>query len=80
MYSNIFAIFVMFSNDLFQGLAIYELHDDVMLETILANVVNGHDIGVAEIGSGMGFALETLEEALIAREAFVEYFDGYDTP
>ena len=46
---------------MFQGDAIQELHGDERLAVLLADVVNGADVGVIQSGCSLGFALETGE-------------------
>jgi hypothetical protein len=43
---------------------------------VLAEVVNGKDIGVVECGRGLGFLLETAETIGIAGEGSGKDFDG----
>ena len=44
-----------------EGLAVEQFHDDEALALMLANLVNGADVGMVERGRGAGFAAETLD-------------------
>ncbi|MBK7180690.1 MAG: hypothetical protein IPH82_26510 [Chloroflexi bacterium] len=65
---------------MFERKAIDVFHDDVMPVFFLADVVDGDDVGVGEVGGGVGFALEAHQKAFVAGQAFVEHFDGHDAP
>ncbi len=67
---------VLLPDDLFERKAINEFHDDKVAVAVLADVVDGDDVGVGEVGGRMGFLLEVAQEAFVAGEAFVEHFDG----
>ncbi len=51
-----------------EGLAFEQLHGDEGLVSVLANLVDGADVGVVEGGGGAGFAQETFERLTVAGE------------
>ena len=53
-----------------------ELHDEEGAAVVLADVVNGADIGMIQSGSGFGFAAKTLEGLAILREIFGKKLQG----
>src|SRR5208283_47151 len=64
------------ADDVFQGCAVKVLHDDEGLAVLLANVVNGADIGMIERGCSPGLAAETLEGLAVPGYIFGEEFEG----
>ena len=45
----------------FEGFAFEQLHGDEVASAVLADLVDGADIGVVQGGGGAGFALKTVE-------------------
>jgi len=56
--------------------AIYQLHDDIVQIVLLADVINKHDVGVAQRCCDRGLAAKSLYEILVGREVRGENFDG----
>jgi hypothetical protein len=57
--------------------AFEKFHDDEGLAILLADVVDGADIGMVEGGSGLGFALKAGEGLRIAGNFFGQKFEGH---
>src|SRR2546426_4184006 len=53
------------ANQVLQRLPIQELHSEERLAVLLANVVNGADIGVVQGGSCLGLTPETLQSLAV---------------
>ena len=50
------------ADDLREAAALDVLHDDEVGAVLLAPVVDGHDVGVVEVGRGLGLTTEPLDE------------------
>ena len=50
------------ADDLREAAALDVLHDDEVGAALLAPVVDGHDVGVVQVGRGLGLAAEALDE------------------
>ena len=61
-----------------QGQAIEELHGDETLSVVLADFVDGADVGMVERGRGARFAAESFERLRILRDFFGKEFEGYE--
>jgi len=59
-----------------QGQAIEKFHGDERLLAVLADFVDGADVGVVESGRGAGFAAEAFEGLRVAGEFFGKKFEG----
>src|SRR5207245_815016 len=57
-------------NALAERLALEKLHSDEGAMIVLADFIDGADVGMVEGGSGAGFALEALEGLAIVGEGF----------
>src|ERR1017187_7616542 len=55
---------------------IQKLHGDERLPILLANVVDGTDVGVVQCGCGLGFALKAGECLRVAGNAFGQEFES----
>ena len=66
-------------NQLVQGLAIQQLHDDVGLAVLFADFVDGDDIGMVQSGSGFGLLHEARATVGIGAAGFGQQFDGDET-
>ena len=64
---------------LLEGDAVDELHDDIVHVAPAAHVVDGHDVGVAEHGDGLGLVVEPAAELRVLAEVFFEHLDGDQT-
>jgi len=53
------------AHDLFQCVAVDELHRDVVTAVLLARVVDGHDVRMIELRGALGLAKEVLERLRI---------------
>jgi hypothetical protein len=63
-------------NAVFQRHAFEKFHDDEGASIVLADLVDGADIGMIQRGRGAGFAAETFERLRITDEIFGKEFDG----
>ena len=63
-------------NAVLQRHAVEKFHDDEGASIVLADFVDGADIGMIQRGSGAGFAAETFERLRIADEIFGKKFKG----
>ena len=61
-----------------QRRAVEEFHDDERLAVLLADVVDGADVGMVEGGGGAGFAAEALQGLAVSGDIFGEEFEGYE--
>ena len=61
-----------------EGDAVEELHDEEGAAVVLADVVDGADVGMIQGGGRLGFAAETLQRLGILREIFGEEFEGHE--
>ena len=61
---------------MFQRRAVEVLHDDVGLAVVLANVVDGADIGMVERRCGPGLAAEAFERLAVLGDIFRKEFQG----
>ena len=68
-----------FFDVLFQRLAAYEFHDDVMDIFIVADVVYVDDIGMGQFGSRLCFLTETNDKVVVVAVFCVKYLDRDDT-
>ena len=59
-----------------QRQAVQKLHGDEGLAVLLADVVNGADVGMVQGGGGLGFALEAGEGLRVAGNFFGQEFQG----
>ena len=65
-----------FFDALGEGFAFHELHDHVAGAGLVADVVEGTDVGVVEAGDGAGFAFEAGAEVFALGDVVGEDFDG----
>ena len=63
------------AEDVAQVPALDQLHDHEVGAVVLAPVVDGDDVGVGEVGGGLGLAAEALDERLAGGELAVEDLD-----
>ena len=56
--------------------AVEEFHDEEGASGVLADVVDGADVGMIQGGSGFGFAAETFEGLAVLREIVGKEFEG----
>ncbi len=61
---------------MFEGGAVEELHGDVAAAFVLANFVDGADVGMVESGGGAGFTAKTFEGLRVAGQVFGKKFQG----
>ena len=61
-----------------QGHAIQELHGDEGLAFVLANVMDGADVGMVQRRRGLCFALETRQGLRIVGEFLGQEFQGHE--
>ena len=66
-----------FLHVLLEGNAVDQLHDDIIGAVGGGNVVDLHDVGMAQHGHGFALGAEPAAEFLIPCEFILEYFDGY---
>jgi len=63
-----------------QALAVDELHHDgltrAVVDLLLERVVDGHDVGMAQLRNGPGLAAETLGEHGVGGQRRLEQLDG----
>src|SRR5579863_1532232 len=59
-----------------ERLAIEELHDDIRQAGLIAEIVNGDDVRMAEVAGVTGFLVEAFEHLRLTGEAFGEGLDG----
>ena len=59
-------------NNVLEGLALHQLHGDERLPVVLADLMDGADVGMVEGGSSPGFAAEALQRLGILRQVFGE--------
>ena len=57
-------------DQMLEGRAVEELHDEESAASFLADVVNGADIGMVESGCSFGFAAKTLQRLAVLRQVF----------
>ena len=67
------ALLVLKLHKLLQGSTVNKLHHDIVTVVVLADVMNGDDIGMGEIGGRMRFSLEPAEKALVVRQVLMEH-------
>ncbi len=65
------------AHDLRQAAALDVLHDDEVGARLLAPVVDGHHVGVVEVGGGLGLAAEPLHEGGVLGVLGEEHLDGH---
>ena len=63
----------------FQGDAIEKFHGDEGFAVLVADVIDGADVGMVERGRGLGFALKTGERLRIAGDIVGKKFQGDET-
>src|ERR1700722_10578166 len=61
---------------MFQGEAVQKLHGDETFAFMLADFVDGADIGMVQSGSGASFAAKSFESLRILRDVFGKKFEG----
>jgi hypothetical protein len=66
--------------DVAQGPPLDELHHHVVGLAVLAPVEDRHDVGVAEVGGGLGLAAEPGDEGVVLGELRVEDLDRHLPP
>ena len=59
-----------------EGGTVEVLHDDVGAAFLIADVVDGADVGMVESGGGAGFALEAAQSLRVAGDLVGEKFEG----
>ena len=64
------------AQDVGQRAAVDELHGDEVRAGVLAPVVDADDVGVAEVGRGLGLAAEPLDEVGVDGELGEQHLDG----
>src|SRR5450759_279404 len=69
-----------FLNQFLQGRALDVLHDDEIDAVFLTDVVDADDVGVVELSRRPRLAPETLQEAFIGGELFVQDLKGDHPP
>ena len=62
-----------------EGHAVQELHDEESAAVVLADVVDGADVGMIQGGGRLGLAAETLQGLMILREIVGEEFQSDET-
>jgi hypothetical protein len=67
-------------DQLVQGAAIQQLHDDVVDTALFGDVVDHHDVRVTELAGEACLALEALEERLVVRQHGRQNLDGAGLP
>ena len=65
------------AKDISQAAAIDQFHDDEIGVAGLAPVVDPDDVGVGQVGGGLGLAPEALDEGFVVGELGVEDLDGH---
>jgi len=63
-------------NQMFERDAVQELHDDERVAIVLADLVDGADIGMIERGRGARFAAKAFEGLLVSRQLVWQEFKG----
>src|ERR1700694_907130 len=53
------------ADDVFQGLAVKKFHDDERLAILLANIVDGANVGMIEGRGGLGLAAKSLQRLAV---------------
>ena len=59
-----------------EGPAVDVLHDDEVRAVVLAPVEDGDDVGVGQVGGGLGLPAEPLDEGLVDGELGEEHLEG----
>ena len=59
-----------------EGRAVEEFHDEESAAGVLADVVDGADVGVVQGRCGLGFAAETLERLAVLRKVLGQKLQG----
>ncbi len=62
----------------FKVLAVDVLHDDILGGAILADIMDGDDIGMLQAGGGIGFLAEATQKIFVVGEAFMQHLYGDD--
>ena len=65
------------AQDVGQRAALHVLHRHEVGVRVLAPVVHGDDVGVGQVGGGLGLATEALDEVRIGRELGEQHLDGH---
>ena len=60
------------------GLAFHVFHDEIVEAVGLADVHRTDDVGVVELGGGLSFLVEAVDEFLVLAHALGEDLDGHD--
>src|SRR6267378_7849378 len=63
-------------DDELEGRAVEKLHSDETLAVVLADFINGANVGVVQSGSGASFAAETLESMRVTDQIVGEEFES----
>ena len=66
-------------DSMLERLTLQQLHDDEPLALVLADLVNGTDVGMIEGGGGPSLALKTFEDLWILGDALVQKFKRDET-
>ena len=61
-------------NEMFESLALQQLHGDKGLAFILIHIVNGADVRVIQTGGSLGLALETRQRLGVSGDGFRQEF------
>jgi hypothetical protein len=62
-------------DEVLEGDAVHELHDDERLVAVLADFADGAVVEMVESGGGAGFAAKTFEGLRVAREVIGQKFE-----
>ena len=65
------------ADQVLQGVAVEELHGDERLAVLVADVVDGADIGMVEGGRGLGLTPETLQSLAVLGHSFGQEFQSH---
>jgi hypothetical protein len=65
------------TDDVRDGAAVDVLHDDVVGAPLLAPVVDAHDVGVVQVGRGLGLTAEAGHERRVGGELREQDLDGH---
>src|SRR5580700_5671004 len=66
-------------NAVFEGLAVQKLHGDERLAFMLANFVNGANVGMIKCGCCLCFALETFKRGAVMGHQLGQKLQSYET-
>src|SRR6187402_1873840 len=62
-----------------QGLAAHIVHREKMLAFVNANFMNGDDVGMSQLGGGLGFGSESADRFVRRQRAKRDHLDGNDS-